>query len=58
MELIEGSETSSVSTVTVGNYPKENILQELELYGKNKLFLNKYSIASYETCNLLFGRLE
>jgi len=26
MELIEGSETSAVSTVTLGNYPKENIL--------------------------------
>jgi len=27
MELIEGSETSAISTVTPGNYPKENILQ-------------------------------
>ena len=26
VELIEGSETSAISTVTVGNYPKENIL--------------------------------
>jgi len=26
MELIEGSETSAVSFVTPGNYPKENIL--------------------------------
>jgi len=26
MELIEGSETSAISTVTPGNYPKENIL--------------------------------
>jgi len=27
MELIEGSETSAISIVTPGNYPKENILQ-------------------------------
>jgi len=27
MELIESSETSAISTVTPGNYPKENILQ-------------------------------
>ena len=27
MELIEVSETSAISTVTPGNYPKENILQ-------------------------------
>jgi len=27
MELIEGSETSAISFVTSGNYPKENILQ-------------------------------
>jgi len=26
MELIDGSETSAISTVTPGNYPKENIL--------------------------------
>jgi len=26
MELIEGSETSAISIVTLGNYPKENIL--------------------------------
>jgi len=26
MELIEGSETSDISIVTPGNYPKENIL--------------------------------
>jgi len=26
MELIEGSETSAISFVTAGNYPKENIL--------------------------------
>jgi len=26
MELIEGSETSAISIVTSGNYPKENIL--------------------------------
>jgi len=26
MELIEGSETSAISNVTPGNYPKENIL--------------------------------
>jgi len=26
MELIEGSETSAISFVTPGNYPKENIL--------------------------------
>ena len=26
MELIEGSETSAISTVTPGHYPKENIL--------------------------------
>jgi len=26
MELIEGSETSAISTQTPGNYPKENIL--------------------------------
>jgi len=26
MELIEGSETSAISIVTPGNYPKENIL--------------------------------
>jgi len=33
MELIEGSETSAVSIVTPGNYPKENILQD-----KNTLY--------------------
>jgi len=27
MELIKGSETSAISFVTPGNYPKENILQ-------------------------------
>ena len=27
MELTEGSETSTFSIVTPGNYPKENILQ-------------------------------
>jgi len=27
MELIEGSETSTISIVTPGNYPKENILR-------------------------------
>jgi len=26
IELIEGSETSAISIVTPGNYPKENIL--------------------------------
>ena len=26
MEVIEGSETSAISIVTLGNYPKENIL--------------------------------
>ena len=26
LELIEGSETSAISFVTPGNYPKENIL--------------------------------
>jgi len=26
MELIDGSETSAISTVMLGNYPKENIL--------------------------------
>ena len=26
MELIEGSETSAISIMTPGNYPKENIL--------------------------------
>ena len=26
MELIQGSETSAISIVTPGNYPKENIL--------------------------------
>jgi len=29
MELIEGSETSAISTQMPGNYPKENILQIL-----------------------------
>jgi len=38
MELIEGSETSVISIVTPGNYPKENILH---IY---------YLLASYE-CN-------
>ena len=28
MEPIEGSETSAISFVTPGNYPKENILQQ------------------------------
>jgi len=28
MELIEGSETSAISFVTPGNYPKENILHD------------------------------
>jgi len=37
MELIEGSETSAISTVTPENYPKENILQ-------NNVFLSKTSI--------------
>jgi hypothetical protein len=31
MELIEGSETSAISIVTPGNYPKENILHNKEL---------------------------
>jgi len=26
MEMIEGSETSAISIVTPGNYPKENVL--------------------------------
>ena len=44
MELIEGSETSTIRTQTLGNYPKENILhiehgeslksRILHLYGK------------------------
>jgi len=29
MELIEGSETSAISIVTPGNYPKENILHTI-----------------------------
>jgi len=28
MDLIEGSETSAISIVTPGNYPKENILHK------------------------------
>jgi len=31
IELIEGSETSAISTVTPGNYPKENILHNYML---------------------------
>ena len=41
MELIEGSETSAISIVTPGNYPKENILQP-EFYFDLK-FLNSNS---------------
>ena len=42
MELIEGSETSAISTMTPGNYPKENILQKLsdsplQLWAHNKI---------------------
>jgi len=32
MELIEGSETSAISIVTPGNYPKENILHTGSLF--------------------------
>jgi len=36
MELIDGSETSAIRTQTPGNYPKENILQEVLLYSVEK----------------------
>jgi len=32
MELIEGSDTSAISIVTPGNYPKENIILHVILY--------------------------
>jgi len=37
MELIEGSETSAISIVTPGNYPKENILHLLLYYAYVRL---------------------
>jgi len=39
MELIEGSETSAISIVTPGNYPKENILQQTSKLGSFTLAL-------------------
>jgi len=32
MELVEGSETSAMSIVTPGNYPKENILHLMNIF--------------------------
>ena len=43
MELIEGSETSAISIVTPGNYPKENILHTghgESLKSRNILFIS------------------
>jgi hypothetical protein len=39
MEPIEGFETSAFRTPTPGNYPKENILHEIELKANNTFFI-------------------
>jgi len=39
MELIEGSETSVISFVTPGNYPKENILHKIIVIGEGGKWL-------------------
>ena len=39
MEPIEGFETSAFRTPTPGNYPKENILHEIELTANNTFFI-------------------
>jgi len=49
MELIEGSETSAISVVTPGNYPKENILHTE--HGESL----KPRIQSFLTVALLLG---
>jgi len=37
MEQIERSETSAYKIQTLGNYPKENVLNYMELYPRKKL---------------------
>jgi len=39
MELIEDSETSAISIVTAGNYPKENILHGKRTLPRRSLLL-------------------
>jgi len=50
MELIEGSETSAISTVTPGNYPKEDILHTE--HGESLKSRNVYSF------NLILGGMN
>jgi len=42
MELIEGSETSAISIVTPGNYPKENILHSTLIIEELKYYYYYY----------------
>ena len=46
MEMTEGSETSAISIVTPGNYPKENILHAVTFVWKN---IGQYIYWSTET---------
>ena len=45
MELIEGSETSAISIVTPGNYPKENISYNNIFVHENYITKNYYDLA-------------
>jgi len=49
MELIEGSETSAISTVTPGNYPKGNILNFLVLVFKTHNTQPSYKMKQQDT---------
>jgi len=49
MELIEGSETSAISIVTPGNYPKENVLHTGHGESLKSRNMNKYT--HYHTHN-------
>jgi len=51
MELIEGSETSVISIVTAGNYPKENILHVRESYHGYMTMLLCRLCGRRELCN-------
>jgi len=46
MELIEGSETSAISTVTPGNYPKENT----HIY----IYILDFKLSPCSVCNMFF----
>jgi len=69
MELIEGSETSAISIVTPGNYPKENILhvsilfdgEDISFEARLVMYINSTNIPPiiilnkiYENKNLLY----